>query len=106
MNKKNYTKIYVQERNGEPFMIEVELIEDNWDFRESCYQQYELNAWGKKINGEKNLILSRSASQPFSIESNTANNFIKEVSEIANKKHWKILTQREYSLAYKAYYFC
>lgn len=106
MDRKNYTKIYAQERNGEPFIIEVELIEDNWDFQKSCYQQYELNAWGKKINGEKNLILSRSANQPFSIKSNTVNDFIKEISEVANKKHYKMLTEREYSLVYKAYYLC
>lgn len=104
MTKKNYTKIYAQERNGEPFIIEVELIEDNWDFRKSCYQQYELNAWEKKINGEKNLILSKSDNQPFSLESGTVNDFIKEIEKIANKKHYKMLTEREYRLIYKVYY--
>ena len=53
MTKTICKKVYAQERNGEPFIIEVEVTEDNWDFQKSCYQQYELNAWGKKINGEK-----------------------------------------------------
>lgn len=103
MTKKNYTKIYAQERNGEPFIIEAELIEDNWDFRKSCYQRYELNAWKKKINGEKNLILSKSNNM--TINPDDIKDFIKEVKEIGVKEHFKFLTEREYNLIYKAYYF-
>lgn len=105
MRSSIYKTIYAQERNGEPFIIEVEVVEDNWDFQKSYYQQYELNAWGKKINGEKKLILSKSANQPFSLESNPVNNFIKDIEQVANKKHYKILTKREYKLVYKAYYY-
>lgn len=105
MTKTICKKVYAQERSGEPFIIEVEVTEDNWDFQKSCYQQYELNAWGKKINGEKKLILSKSANQPFSLESNPVNDFIKGIEQIANKKHYKILTEREYELVRKAYYY-
>lgn len=104
MTKAICKKIYAQERYGEPFIIDVEVIEDNWDFRKSCYQQYELNAWAKKINGEKNLILSKSVNQPFSLKSNPVNDFFKGIEQIANKRRYKILTEREYKLVYKAYY--
>ena len=104
MTKSIYGRIYAQERNREPFIIEVEVIEDNWDFRKSCYQQYELNAWGKKINGEKNLILSKSNDLPLSLNPDEIKDFLKGIKDIAVKKHYKMLTEREYRLIYKAYY--
>lgn len=104
MTKRDYGRVYAQERNGEPFTVDVELIEDNWDFRRSCYQQYELNVWGKKITGEKNLILSRSVNRTFSLESDAVNNFIKDVGVVVSKEHCRMLTKREYDLKYKAFY--
>lgn len=74
------------------------------DFRKSCYQQYELNAWGKKINGEKNLILSKSNDLPLSLNPDEIKDFLKGIKDIAVKKHYKMLTEREYRLIYKAYY--
>lgn len=102
MTKNIYGRIYAQERNREPFVIEVEIIEDNWDFQKSCYQQYELNAWKKKVNGEKNLILSKSNN--ITLNPDDVKDFIKRIKETAVKKHYKMITEREYRLIYKAYY--
>lgn len=105
MIKTVYCEIYAQERRGEPFVIKIEVIEDNWDFHKSCYQQYELNAWGRKINGERNLILSASGNQSLSASPKKLKDFIKEVKELGSKKRYKVLTKREYTSICKSYYF-
>lgn len=105
MRSSIYGTIYAQERNGEPFIIDVEIIEDNWDFRKSCYQQYELNAWAKKINGERRLLLSTKNDATLSYSLKEVKSFIKDIKDCCVKHHYKVLTEREYKLVYKAYYF-
>lgn len=105
MDKKICTKLYAQERNGEPFVIDVEAVEENWDFRKSHYTAYELNAWVRKVNGERTLVLSVYREEPLSLDPEAVSGFVDDVKALGRKLRYRMLTEETYRTIYKTYFF-